>query len=212
VAEHAVAHHFDSAAQQRHAATLGMWAFLATEVLFFGALFLAFAVYRHAQPAAFAEAAHHLYRTLGATNLTVLLASSLSMALAVHATEHDDRRRMRLCLLLTLAGGVIFVIVKSVEYTLDYREHLVPGAAFRTEWTTNRAAAELFFVLYFLMTGLHALHVIIGLGIVGTALWLGERSPYLPQRANLMENVGLYWHFVDCVWIVLFPLLYLGPR
>lgn len=209
MAEAGVAHQFDSAEQQRHAITLGMWAFLATEVMFFGGLFAAFAVYRHAHPAAFKEASHHLYRWLGATNLTVLLASSLSMALAVHATERGDRARMRRCLLITLGCAAVFLVVKSMEYTLDYHERLVPGVSFRGEWHSERNGAELFFVLYFIMTGLHAVHVIVGMGVLAVALLIALRADRLADCANMMENVGLYWHFVDCVWIVLFPLLYL---
>ena len=205
-----VAHHFDCASQQREAATLGMWAFLVTEVMFFGGLFASFAVYRHLHHAAFAEASHHLPRWLGATNLTVLLFSSLTMAFAVHAAAHNDRKSMQRNLLITMACAVAFLVVKTVEYYLDYVHHLVPGAAFRTEWHQSRSAAQLYFIHYFAMTGLHALHVIIGLGVIAVTLLIARRKAQVSDCRNLVEMVGLYWHLVDCVWIVLFPLLYLS--
>lgn len=205
-----VAHHFDTAPQQHEAATLGMWTFLVTEVMFFGGLFASFAVYRWMHHGAFAEASHHLYMWLGVTNLTILLLSSLCVAFAVHAAEHDDRKALRRNLLLTIALAGAFLAVKAVEYYLDYHDDLLPGAAFRREWTHSRGAAELFFVHYFVMTGLHALHVIIGIGVIATALVIALRRKRVSESANLIEMVGLYWHFVDCVWIILFPLLYLS--
>jgi cytochrome c oxidase subunit 3 len=205
-----VAHHFDTAQQQHEAASLGMWTFLVTEVLFFGGLFLTFTVYRHIYHDAFVEASHHLYFWIGAANLTVLLASSLTMAFAVHSAAHDDRAGLRRHLLFTLAGGGIFTALKAVEYYLDFRDRIVPGAGFRTDWNTSRASAELFYVHYFAMTGLHALHVLIGLGVIATTLLIALRRQRVRDSANLVEMVGLYWHFVDCVWIVLFPLLYLA--
>ena len=205
-----VAHHFDSAEQQRESATLGMWGFLVTEVLFFGGLFASFTIYRHLNHPAFAEASHHLPRWLGATNLTVLLLSSLTMAYAVHATEHNDRRAMRRNLLFTVGCALVFLFVKSIEYYLDYEHHLIPGTAFRAGWEHSRNGAQLFFIHYFVMTGLHALHVIIGLGVILVTLVIAQRKKDVSEAANLVEMVGLYWHLVDCVWIVLFPLLYLS--
>jgi cytochrome c oxidase subunit 3 len=204
-----VHHQFDDARQQHEAAGLGMWTFLVTEVLFFGGLFTAYLVYRWAYPDAFAEAGHHLYVALGAANMTLLLVSSLTMALAVHAARHADRRALYRNLLLTLCLGCGFVLVKAIEYYLDYHDGLVPGTTFRVDWNVPVGQAKLFYVLYFIMTGLHALHVIIGIAVIAATLLLCRRSTRIETRANAVEMVGLYWHFVDCVWIVLFPLLYI---
>lgn len=207
-----VAHHFDTAPQQREAVTLGMWLFLATEVLFFGGLFASFAAYRYAHHDAFVEASGHLYEWLGAINLTVLLGSSLTMALAVHATLHDDRAGLKRNLLITLALGLAFLVVKAVEYALDAHDRIIPGTNFRTDWHSPAGPVQLFFVHYFIMTGLHAVHVTIGLFVVAGTLVLALRRRSVVEASNLVEMVGLYWHFVDCVWIVLFPLLYLSKH
>jgi len=201
-------HHFDDAQQQRDAVGLGMWLFLLTEVLFFGGLFAAYAIYRIQSPEAFVEASHHLYMWLGAGNTAVLLLSSFTMVLAVHACHHDDAKRTVRYLLVTGALGLVFLGVKAVEYTLDYHEHLIPGAAFRTDWQTDPARVQIFYILYFVMTGLHAAHMIAGLGVVAvTARNVRRRGTR--GLANTTEMLGLYWHFVDIVWIFLFPLLYL---
>lgn len=202
-------HQFDDADQQHEAVTLGMWAFLVTEVLFFGGLFTAYAIYRHLYPAAFAEASEHLYLSLGATNMTVLLISSLTMALAVHAAWRSDSRQIARYLLITVGLAIVFLLVKTVEYYLDFHDHIVPGASFRSEWSADANRAQLFFVLYFVMTGLHALHVVIGVGLLSAMLVICRRSDRVERHANAVEMIGLYWHFVDCVWIVLFPLLYI---
>lgn len=202
-----VAHHFEDLAQQREANRLGMWTFLATEVLFFGVLFASFYIYRTAYSAVFKEASHHLYESIGAINTAVLLCSSLSVALAVHAGEHHQRRRMIGLMVVTLALGLLFLGLKGFEYFLDYREHLVP--AFNFAWEgANANQAQLFFIFYFIMTLVHALHMIIGIGVLAVMAWLARRGWY-DEESTPVEIFGLYWHFVDVVWIFLFPTLYL---
>jgi len=209
MSESAVAHQFDDADQQHEAVTLGMWSFLVTEVLFFGGLFTAYVVYRRLHPDAFAEASAHLYLSLGATNMTLLLASSLTMALAVHASWQADRTRVVRFLLITVCLGLGFMAVKGVEYYLDFHDRIVPGELFRTDWSADAGSVQLFYILYFVMTGLHALHVVVGVAVLATLLVTCRQSPDIQRRANAVEMAGLYWHFVDCVWIVLFPLLYI---
>lgn len=209
MSEHTVlAHHFEDLEQQREASTLGMWVFLANEVLFFGALFVAFLAYRALYPAAFAEASRHLNVALAGLNTAVLLCSSLTMALAVHAVQVDERRALLGFLSLTMVLGAIFLGIKGLEYYQEFQEQLIPGLNFAFEGTAPQQA-QLFFVLYFTMTGLHALHLAIGIGVVGVmAIRAWGRSVsaghYMP-----VELTGLYWHFVDVVWVFLFPLLYL---
>jgi len=202
-----VAHHFEDFEQQHEANTLGMWTFLATEVLFFGVLFAVFYIYRASYTAVFKAASHELYMSIGAINTVILLTSSLTVALAVHAGEHQERRRMIRFMLATLVLGLAFLGFKAVEYVLDYREHLVP--AFNFAWAEpNPGQAQLFFIFYFIMTLVHALHMIIGIGVLLVMTWLARRGWY-DQDATPVELFGLYWHFVDIVWIFLFPTLYL---
>jgi cytochrome c oxidase subunit 3 len=207
----ALAHQFDSLEQQRDAATLGMWFFLVTEVLFFGGLFLTYAIYRAKYPAAFAAASHELDVTLGTINTAVLITSSLTMALAVHAAQSGQRRLLMLFLVVTIALGGAFLGIKSVEYYHKFIEHHIPGAGFEfeKEYVLN---AQLFFSLYFLMTGLHAVHMIIGIGIMLWMLWWSWNGTITADYYAPIEISGLYWHFVDIVWIFLFPLLYLIGR
>jgi cytochrome c oxidase subunit 3 len=206
----ALAHHFDDLEQQQEAATLGMWVFLATEVVFFGGLFLAYIVYRTWYPEAFSAASHHLDVPLGAVNTAVLITSSLTMALAVHAAQIGHRRSLIIFLLVTTVLGLVFVGIKAVEYADKFEHHLVPGLAFVWEGTPELARpAQIFFALYFAMTGLHALHMVIGVGIMLVMAWLSYRGWFSPEYYSPIEVSGLYWHFVDIVWIFLFPLLYL---
>ena len=207
----ATAHHFDTAAQQREAASLGMWVFLVTEVMFFGGLFLAYVVYRGAYPHAFAAASRELDIVLGTTNTAVLIASSLTMALAVRAAQLGRRLPLMAFLVLTMALGSAFLGIKMYEYHHKFVEGLFPGAAFRFHGP-EAAHAQIFFCLYFAMTGLHALHMIVGLGVLAVMLVLGARGRFGPSYDNPVECSGLYWHFVDIVWIFLFPLLYLIGR
>jgi cytochrome c oxidase subunit III len=207
----APAHQFDSVEQQRESASLGMWIFLATEVMFFGGLFLAYILYRLQWPAAFREGSHHLDVTLGTWNTAVLIGSSLTMALAVRAAQLGRRRSLVTFLLLTMLLGSVFLGVKAYEYHHKYVEHLVPGTSFRSEGP-EPGHVSMFFCLYFAMTGLHALHMIVGMGVLLVMVILGARGRFSPEDYNAIECSGLYWHFVDIVWIFLFPLLYLIGR
>ena len=204
----ALAHHFDSLAQQSEATTLGMWVFLVTEVLFFGGLFATYMIYRSWYPAAFAAASHELDVTLGTVNTVVLITSSLTMALAVHAAQLGQRKLLMTFLILTMILGTVFLGIKSVEYYHKFAEHHVPGADFQFE-KEHILHAQIFFSLYFVMTGLHAVHMIIGIGIMLVMLYWSWNGTITPEYFSPIEISGLYWHFVDIVWIFLFPLLYL---
>ena len=207
----ALAHHFESLDQQKEAATLGMWVFLVTEVLFFGGLFAGYAIYRTWYPDAFAAASRELDIVLGSINTVVLITSSLTMALAVHAAQTGERRLVLWLLLATMALGATFLGIKGVEYYHKFAEHHVPGPAFSFE-PEHFSQAQIFFSFYFMMTGLHALHMVIGLGIMIVMLWWTWNGTITVEYANPIEVSGLYWHFVDIVWIFLFPLLYLIGR
>jgi len=207
----ALAHHFDDLAQQREATTLGMWVFLVTEVLFFGGLFLAYLVYRSWYPAAFAVASHELDIVLGTINTVVLITSSLTMALAVHASQTGERNTLLAFLVITMILGATFLVIKGFEYEHKFVEHHVPGPSFQFEPEYFRHA-QVFFSLYFVMTGLHAIHMIIGLGIMSWMVWWTVNGTITTEYASPIEISGLYWHFVDIVWIFLFPLLYLIGR
>ena len=207
----ALAHHFDSLEQQKEASTLGMWVFLVTEVLFFGGLFATYCVYRNWYPDAFAAASHELDVTLGTINTAALITSSLTMALGVHAAQLGQRRLLMIFLVATMILGAAFLGIKGVEYYHKFAEHHVPGPAFQFEKEHFRHA-QIFFSLYFVMTGLHALHMIIGIGIMLVMLWWAWRGTITAEYYAPIEISGLYWHFVDIVWIFLFPLLYLIGR
>jgi len=206
-----LAHHFDTVEQQRESSSLGMWVFLAQEVMFFGGLFLAYLVYRSSYPAAFAEATHHLDVVLGGINTVILIASSLTMALAVYCAQTGKRNLLVLFLLATMALGLAFLGIKAVEYHHKYVDKLIPGVAFSYPGP-NAQHAQLFFSLYFAMTGMHALHMVVGIGIMLTMIWLTKRRRFSPEYYFPIEMTGLYWHFVDIVWVFLFPLLYLVDR
>ncbi len=203
-----VAHQFNDIEQQREASSLGMWTFLVTEVLFFGGLFMAYLVYRSSHPEVFAEASHHLNVLLGGVNTAVLLGSSLTMALAVHSAQESNRKSTVVFLLVTMVLGMVFLGIKGVEYTHKFEEHLVPGANFRYEGL-NADGAQIYFILYFVMTGVHALHLIIGIGVLSVITIFAVRKRFNAEYFAPVEVSGLYWHFVDIVWIFLYPLLYL---
>jgi cytochrome c oxidase subunit III len=203
-----VAHQFDDAAQQHESSMLGMWVFLATEIMFFGGLFLGYTVYRTAHPLAFEAASRHLDIVLGSLNTGVLLTSSLTMALAVRCAQAGQRRGAVGFLVATQLLGLAFLGIKGFEYYQKYVDHLVPGASFAFPGPYARDA-QMFFYLYFAMTGLHAIHMIAGLGVVGVIAVKVWRGRYSPAYYSPVEITGLYWHFVDIVWIFLFPLLYL---
>jgi len=207
-----VAHHFDDAEQQREAATFGMWVFLVTEVMFFGGLFTAYVAYRALYPDAFGHASNHLDVRLGTTNTAVLITSSLTMALAVRAAQVGEApSRIVRWLAATMLLGATFLGIKLFEYGHKFHEGLVPGPAF-TYTGPDARQAQLFFSLYFGMTGLHALHMVIGLALLGWLARQAIRGRFGPAFHTPIENCGLYWHFVDIVWIFLFPLLYLIGR
>lgn len=214
-------HHFDDLAQQRESHSAGMWLFLVTEAMMFGGLFLAYTVYRWLFPGAFAVGSSLLNVWYGSANTFVLLFSSLTMALAVHAAATGNRKRLVTFLGITWLLGAAFLGVKAVEWTVDYHEGLIPGvswsffdrhpdeaAGFRAQGFGPQNVM-LYFVLYFCMTGLHAIHMVVGLVVVGIALLYASRGAFESGNDQPVELVGLYWHFVDIIWVFLFPLLYL---
>jgi len=204
-----LASHFDDLDQQRESAVLGMWTFLATEVLFFGALFLALAIYRFIYPVEFHVGSHHLKWYLGTINTAILLTSSLTVALAVHYAHVNDQRHLVRCLIWTVVLGAAFLIIKAMEYSQEYTEHLIPMVNFEHHGEGDSRRVQLFMFLYFCMTGLHATHMVIGLGLFAWLIRRARRGDFNSHYYTPVENIGLYWHFVDVVWIFLFPLLYL---
>jgi cytochrome c oxidase subunit 3 len=201
-------HQYETLEQQHHADTLGMWVFLGTEVLFFGGLITAYVVYRSAYSTAFALASRTLDIVSGTVMTLVLLGSSLTMALAVHSAQLGRKKLVALFLVITILLGVAFLGIKFDEYHQKWVDHHVPGRSF--VWNGPGAReAELFLYFYFALTGLHALHMIIGIGLMGLLLILNATGRL---RNHTVEISGLYWHFVDIVWIFLYPLLYLVDR
>jgi cytochrome c oxidase subunit III len=211
---------FDDLEQQHDASSLGMWIFLATEVMFFGGLITAYVVYRATSPREFALASQHLKLWLGCLNTVVLLGSSLAMAFAVRSAQLHRKRELLWFLVITMALGTCFLGIKAVEYYQEYRENLIPGLNFQMpEHEPGTAGSqpfrldpgrfEMFFVLYFFMTGLHALHLIIGISLIGVMAFLVRRDWFSGTGETQIEVTGLYWHFVDIVWVFLYPLLYL---
>jgi cytochrome c oxidase subunit 3 len=238
----ALQHHFDTMAQQKEAAVIGMWVFLLTEILFFGGLFTAYMIYRVWYFDAFAEASRSLSLFWGGLNTAVLIGSSLTMAMGVRCAQTNKRAATVNWLILTMILGTVFLGVKVIEYADKFEHHHVPGPSF--VWAheaapgAEGAAAEpeapaadagvhrqlsmtpeqlqgttqIYFSLYFTMTGLHAIHMIIGIGIMCVITWMAWKGKFDEQYYTPVEMAGLYWHFVDIVWIFLFPLLYLVER
>jgi cytochrome c oxidase subunit 3 len=204
-------HHFADLAAQKEASQLGMWVFLATEVLFFGGMFAAYLVYRSLFTRAFEGASNLLDIRLGAFNTGVLILSSLTMAIAVWAASQGRRNLLIGFLVLTIVLGSVFLGVKVKEYEQKFEHHEVPGPHFIVPEGLPRQA-EIFFSLYFCMTGLHALHMIIGVGLLAWLIVRARRGDFSAEYNTPVEVVGLYWHFVDIIWIFLFPLLYLLGR
>jgi cytochrome c oxidase subunit III len=207
----AIAPQFDDAEQQRSASNLGIWIFLATEVLFFGVLFAAYAITRVRFPEAFAAGSRLTNITLAGINTAVLLTSSLTMALAVHAAKQGVRRSLVGWLSLTVALGVGFLAIKAVEYRFDYLEHLVPSVNFDYPGPQTEQV-ELFFYLYFFVTAVHALHVLIGICCIAVIAVLASRHAFSSSYFTPVDVTGLYWHLVDIIWLFVFPLLYLVSR
>ena len=206
-----LAHHFETFEQQSSAAALGMWAFLFQEVMFFGGLFTVYLVYRTLHPAAFLEGSAHLPVDLGTLNTAVLIGSSLTMALAVRCAQLARGRQCALLIVATMGLALVFMGIKAIEYSHKWHDSLVPGL----NWNPGPDAdphLNLFYALYFVMTGCHALHMIIGLALMVFVARKAWRGGYSSSNFVGVECLGLYWHFVDLVWIFLFPLLYLLGR
>jgi cytochrome c oxidase subunit 3 len=208
---HVIAQQFDDAAQQRTASDLGMWIFLATELLFFGVLFAAYTITRIHFPEAFAIASKLTNVTLGSINTGVLLTSSLTMALAIREAKLGARIASIIFMCSTIVLGLVFLAIKGGEYYLDYIGHLVPALDFAYPGA-HAGEIEIFFFLYFVMTGVHALHLIIGLVFVGAMVAMTSRNAFSPDYYTPVELSGLYWHLIDIIWIFLYPLLYLVSR
>ncbi len=202
--------------QQHETAALGMWAFLATEVLFFGALFTGLGAYTYVYHEAFERASEKLNWAVGGINTVVLLVSSLFMVLAVHAAKVGRQKELVRYLLLTAALGGCFLVFKGYEYYTDYRDNLIPGWRFDdAEWAHEGLRPEqvqhvkLFLLFYWIMTGTHGVHVTIGILAVLVTAWMARRGHFSPAYYSPVDVTGLYWHFVDTVWIFLLPMLYL---
>jgi len=208
---------YENLEQQHETAALGMWVFLATEVMFFGTLFLALGVYRYLYPAPFERASEKLNWIIGGTNTVVLLVSSLMMVLAVHYARLGEHKRLVRFLSFTAILGLVFLVFKGFEYYIDYRDNLIPGWKFdEQEWVREHGLAadevpqvKLFLLFYWIMTLTHALHVTIGIGVIAVMIVLARRGHFSQTYYSPIDVTGLYWHFVDIVWIFLLPMLYL---
>ena len=216
----ALRHHFADMGQQKNAAALGMWLFLATEIMFFGGMFLAYLVYRHAYFNEFATGSRSLNLVIGTVNTAVLICSSLTVALSIRAAQLGRRKTLVTLLALTIFFGLVFLGVKGYEWYQKYEEHHIPGYAFNADDLVHdypqipidAQHSQLFFSLYFAMTGMHALHMVVGVGIFTAITFMAWKGRFGPDYYTPLENAGLYWHFVDIIWIYLFPLLYLIDR
>jgi cytochrome c oxidase subunit 3 len=214
-------HHFDDMEQQFDSATLGMWVFLLTEIMFFGGMFGAYTVYRGMYPGAFASTSAHMNPFYGALNTAVLIVSSLTMALAVRSARTGQQKAIQMFLILTMIFGIAFLVIKGFEYHehwVDMKVPLIGGhwdysntPEFPTQAQYARPA-QIMFCFYFFMTGFHALHMVVGVGLMTTILIMARRGTFSTSYFTPVEISGLYWHFVDIVWIFLFPLLYLIGR
>jgi cytochrome c oxidase subunit III len=202
-------HHFDNPAQQLEASTLGMWVFLLTELMFFGGMFGGYTIYRNMYPDAFASTSHFMNVTLGGINTAVLICSSLTMALAVRSAQLGKKRPLIVFLVCTLALGLVFLAIKFVEYHEKWVDHHIPGPGFQYADPRYVHQAQILFFLYFAMTGMHALHMIVGVGLITSLIVMAARNRFSAAWFTPVDMIGLYWHFVDIVWIFLFPLLYL---
>lgn len=203
-----VAHHFDNAQQQFESSKFGLWIFLVTEIMLFGGLFVAYILFRALYPEMFAEAHHHLNKVMGTVNTVVLICSSLSMAMAVYFVQTGARKKAIRLMCLTVACGALFMVIKFFEYKAKFEHHLFPDASF--DFAAFKAQnANLFFSLYFLMTGLHGIHVLVGMSLILWMIIRTRRHEFSSEYYTPVELTGLYWHLVDIIWIYLFPLLYL---
>lgn len=203
---------FTEKAQQRHAAKFGMWCWLVTELLLFAALFLAATVLRVMYPQSVSAAARHLKFWIGATNTAVLICSSLTMSGAIMASRQGLQKLMVRCMLATAALGGLFLLLKGYEYYEDYDEHMMPFLSWRPYALAHQPASTLFVDDYFVATGLHGVHLLTGVSIVLVMTWQASREGYLSRHQNRIEILGLYWHFIDLIWIIVFPVLYVVNR
>lgn len=200
---------FATPSQQRETATVGMWIFLATEVLLFGALFSAYTVYRISDPQAFDAGSALMDTWIGAINTGVLLCSSFTMALGVWSAEMGKVKHLALFLVLTMFIGAIFIALKFTEYYLHYQDHKVPGFWFEYSGNASARHVEMFFVFYFIMTGLHAIHMLIGEGILSVLLFRTAIGTFSEKYHTTIDLGGLYWHFIDIVWVFLYAIFYI---
>jgi len=207
----ALRHQFDNVEQQKDASTFGMWVFLVTEILFFGGMFCCYTVYRSMYPSAFGHASNHLDVILGAISTAVLICSSFTMACAVNSAATGAKKALLGFLWVTILFAAAFLVIEMSEWRLLYKEGMMPGFNF-TYRDIDPAHVQLFFCMYFAMTGLHASHVTIGIGLLAVMAFRAARGTFTPQYYTPIEVSGLYWHFVDLVWIFLFPLYYLIAR
>ncbi len=224
-------HHFETEEQQREAGSFGMWLFLLTEIMFFGGMFFAYLLYRNWYYDAFVDASNTLVIGWGALNTVFLITSGFAMAVAVWAAEVRNQKILVLMLWATTFFGVLFLGVKAIEYTAKFKDHHVPGASFDIKEFVNppidaktgkpndialapdmAQRTQIYFFLYFAMTGMHAVHMIIGIGLLFWLIRRAQRGDFTAGYVAPIENFGLYWHFVDIVWLFLFPLLYLINR
>lgn len=207
-------HQFDDVHQQRTSAALGMWVFLVTEVMFFGGLFAAYTIYRYWYFQEWDAASRELSIAWGGFNTFVLLTSSLTMAFAVDSAASGNIKALKRNLILTLLLGIAFVGIKGIEYYGKWEHHLIPGQNFQWHGIVpgDIGAVELFYVFYFIMTGIHAFHMLIGFGLLTYLIVQTKRGEYSAEFYTPVEIIGLYWHLVDIVWVFLFPLLYLIDR
>jgi cytochrome c oxidase subunit III len=217
----ALLHHFATEQQQKDAASLGMWVFLVTEIMFFGGMFCAYLIYRYWYFGDFAAASSSLGLALGTVNTAVLICSSLTVAMAVRCAQTGKQKAIIVYLILTILLGLMFLGIKGIEYYQKFAENHIPGQASfylaghiprHPDVPVNQRHAQIYFSLYFAMTGMHALHMIIGVGLFLYLAYKAWKGHYGPGYYTPLENGGLYWHFVDIVWIYLFPLLYLIDR
>jgi cytochrome c oxidase subunit 3 len=207
----ALQHHFETLEQQKEASVLGMWIFIIQEVMFFGGLFAAYMIYRVWYPAAWSEGSAELDIVLGGINTVVLIGSSLTMAFAVRAAQTGEQKNTVRWLIVTMLLGLVFLVIKFFEYKHKWDLNHIPGANLQFEGA-HAPQVEIFLSLYFALTGLHALHMVIGFGILSVIAWMAHKKRFSPEWYTPVEMSGLYWHFVDIVWIFLFPLLYLVDR
>lgn len=206
--ELALREQFGTAEQQRETATVGMWIFLITEIMFFGGLFMAYTMYRLSHPVAFHAASAHMNILLGSINTAILIASSFTMALAVYASQQGDSKQLGWLLVITILLGLVFLALKFTEYAQHYSNHEVPGVWFNTT-LPDAGGVEMFFVFYFIMTALHAVHMIIGIGLLLVLLFRTFLGTFTKQYHNPIVITGLYWSFVDIIWIYLYAIFYL---